>query len=315
MLKHSLPYKYSNLIKQKAIGHGFEYCGIAKAEFLADEAPRLESWLQKNYHGKMAYMANHFDKRLDPTLLVPGAKSVVSFIYNYYPTQKLPENDNYNIAKYAYGKDYHFVIKDKLKTLLEELKQEIGEINGRVFVDSAPVMERQWAARSGAGWLGKNSLLLNKNMGSFFFLAELIIDLELEPDGPVRDYCGTCTRCIDACPTDAIVAPGILNASQCISYLTIELKDEIPGGFKGKTKDWIFGCDICQDVCPWNRFSKAHKEPEFKPHEDLPELKKDDWHEITREVFNKIFKNSAVKRTKLEGLRRNISFNKKQESL
>lgn len=290
--------------------HGFEYCGIAKAGFLEEEARNLENWLNKNYHGEMAYMANHFDKRLDPTLLVPGAKSVVSLIYNYYPAEKLPEENNYKIAKYAYGTDYHFVIKDKLKTLLEELRQEIGEINGRIFVDSAPVMERQWAAVSGIGWRGKNSLLINKNMGSFFFLAELIIDLELEPDGPAKDYCGTCTRCLDACPTNAILSPGVLDGSKCISYLTIELKNEIPSSFKGRTEDWIFGCDICQDVCPWNRFSKPTNEAKFQPHDDLKEMNKEEWHELTKEVFNKVFKNSAVKRTKFEGLKRNVAFNK-----
>lgn len=305
-----MSYKYSSLVKEKASAQGFEYCGIAKAGFLEEEARNLENWLNKAYHGEMAYMANHFDKRLDPTLLVPGAKSVVSLIYNYYPVEKLPEGNNYKIAKYAYGTDYHFVIKDKLKTLLEELKQEIGEINGRIFVDSAPVMERQWAAKSGIGWRGKNSLLINKNMGSFFFLAELIIDLELEPDGPAKDYCGTCTRCLDTCPTEAILSPGVLDGSKCISYLTIELKNEIPSAFKEKTEGWIFGCDICQDVCPWNRFSKPTRETKFQPHPGLKEMNKEEWHELTKEVFNRVFKNSAVKRTKFEGLKRNIAFSK-----
>ena len=306
MMKPSLPYKHTALVKQKAREHGFDFCGVAKAEFLEEEAPRLENWLKQGYHGEMGYMANHFDKRLDPTLLVPGAKSVVSLMYNYYPEEKIPDHDNYQIAKYAYGKDYHFVIKEKLRMLLEELREEIGEINGRVFVDSAPVMERQWAARSGLGWLGKNSLLLNKTSGSFFFLAELITDLELTPDGPVKDYCGTCTKCIDACPTDAILDRGVLDASKCISYLTIELKDEIPSEFHGKMENWIFGCDICQDVCPWNRFSKPTREEQFFPNDDLKTFRKKDWQELTKEVFNKVFKNSAIKRTKWEGLKRNI---------
>jgi len=232
---------------------------------------------------------------------------VISLIYNYYPPARLPEDrEDIKIAKYAYGKDYHFVIKDKLKELLSLLREEIGEINGRVFVDSAPVMERQWAQKAGLGWTGKNSLLLNKDMGSFFFLAELIIDLPLHYDTPVtKDYCGTCTRCIDACPTDAILQPNLLDASKCISYLTIELKEEIPSEFKGKMENWAFGCDICQDVCPWNRFSKPHQEPEFLPH---PELKSLDWEEMTKETFDRVFKKSALKRSKWEGLKRTIKF-------
>ncbi|MBK6265025.1 tRNA epoxyqueuosine(34) reductase QueG [Marivirga sp. S37H4] len=298
----------SQIIKSIAKDLGFQYCGIAKAEFLEEEAPRLESWLNKNYHGKMAYMANHFDKRLDPTKLVEGAKSVVSLLYSYYPSEDLANDGTYKIAKYAYGKDYHFVIKDKLRDFMMRIHEEIGEVGGRAFVDSAPVMERQWAAKSGLGWLGKNSLLLNKQRGSFFFLAELIIDLPLAPDGPVKDYCGTCTKCIDACPTDAIVGNQVIDASKCISYLTIELKEEIPTEFSGKMQDWMFGCDICQDVCPWNRFSQPHHEPEFLPHDELKNMKKNEWEELTKEVFNEVFRKSAVKRAKFEGLKRNIQF-------
>lgn len=302
--------KNATIIKRLAKDLGFGFCGIAKAQFLEEEAPRLEAWLNQHHHGKMAYMANHFDKRLDPTLLVEGARTVVSLAYNYYPAEPLPqEADDYKIAKYAYGKDYHFVIKDKLKFFLEGLKEEVGEVGGRAFVDSAPVMERQWAQKAGIGWTGKNSLLLNRKQGSFFFLAELIIDLEAAPDPPaIQDYCGTCTRCVDACPTDAIVQPGVVDGSRCISYFTIELKEELPASVKGKFQNWIFGCDICQDVCPWNRFSQPHTEPEFDPHPDLKQMKKEDWEEITAATFAKVFQKSAVKRTKLEGLRRNIRF-------
>jgi epoxyqueuosine reductase len=299
--------KNSQLIKDAARKLGFDFCGIAKAEFLEEEAPKLESWLNKNYHGKMAYMANHFDKRLDPRKLVEDAQSVISLIYNYYPPDRLPEEStDIKIAKYAYGNDYHFVIKDKLKDLLSLLREEIGEINGRVFVDSAPVMERQWAQKAGLGWTGKNSLLLNRDMGSFFFLAELIIDLPLHYDAPItKDYCGTCTRCIDACPTDAILQPNLLDASKCISYLTIELKDEIPSEFRGKMENWAFGCDICQDVCPWNRFSKPHREPAFLPHTALKSM---DWEEMTKETFHRVFKKSALKRSKWEGLMQTVKF-------
>jgi epoxyqueuosine reductase len=302
--------KYAQIIKSQAHSLGFDFCGIAKAEFLEEEAPKLEAWLNQNYHGQMAYMANNFDKRLDPTKLVDGAKTVVSLIYNYYPEKKLPEkSEDYKLAKYAYGQDYHFVIKDKLKTLLELLHEQIGDFGGRAFVDSAPILERQWAKKSGLGWLGKNSLLLNRQMGSFFFLAELIIDLEVAPDPPmIKDYCGTCTKCIDACPTEAIVQPGVVDGSKCISYFTIELKEQIPAALKGKFENWIFGCDICQDVCPWNRFSKPHQEPAFYPHPDIKEMNKRDWEEITEETFNKVFKKSAVKRTKYGGLLRNIYF-------
>lgn len=306
--------KYTDFIKHKAQELGFDFCGVAKAEFLEDEAWKLEEWLNKGMHGMMSYMANHFDKRLDPTLLVEGAKSVVVLGVNYYPETDIAtlKKDNYKIAKYAYGQDYHHVIKGKLKELMWAIQEEIGEINGRAFVDSAPVMERQWAEKAGMGWIGKNSLLLRKGMGSFFFLAELIIDLELEPDNPVKDYCGNCTRCIDACPTDAITQPEVVDGSKCISYFTIELKDAIPEDMKGKFEDWIFGCDICQDVCPWNRFSKAHNETAFTPHSHLHEMTKGDWEEITEEVFREVFRKSAVKRTKLSGLKRNISFVKKK---
>ncbi len=300
--------KNTQIVKAIASEMGFQFCGVSKAEFLEEEAPRLESWLKQNYHGEMAYMANHFDKRLDPTKLVEGAKSVVSLLYNYYPSEDLAHDGTYKIAKYAYGKDYHFVIKDKLKEFLARIEEEIGEIGGRVFVDSAPVMERQWAAKSGLGWLGKNSLLLNKQRGSFFFLAELIIDLELDADGPVQDYCGTCTKCLDACPTDAIVGNQIIDASKCISYLTIELKDEIPKQFSDEMEDWMFGCDICQDVCPWNRFSTPHQEQQFNPNPHMHTMDKKEWEELTKDVFNEVFRKSAVKRTKYEGLKRNIDF-------
>ncbi|WP_304036138.1 tRNA epoxyqueuosine(34) reductase QueG [Mesonia mobilis] len=299
--------KYTKLIKTEATRLGFMSCGISKAEFLEEEAPRLEQWLNENRNGEMGYMENHFDKRLDPTLLVPGAKSVVSLLLNYFP-QEIQHEDSYKLSKYAYGRDYHFVIKDKLKQLLHFINEEIGEVGGRAFVDSAPVLDKAWAAKSGLGWIGKNSNLLSKKTGSFFFIAELIIDLELEYDTPVTDHCGSCTACIDACPTDAIYEPYKVDGSKCISYYTIELKDSIPESEKGKFEDWMFGCDICQDVCPWNRFSKPHNEPLFDPHPDLLQMTKHDWEEITRETFNEIFRKSAVKRTKYDGLKRNINF-------
>ena len=285
------------------------FCGIAKADFLEEEAPRLESWLNKNYNGKMSYMENHFDKRLDPRLLVDGAKSVISVGYNYFTDAVQTDAEAPKISRYAYGTDYHFVIKDKLKELLQSINEQIGAVSGRAFVDSAPVLDKAWAKRSGLGWVGKNANLLNKNTGSFFFLAELIIDIELEYDTPsTKDHCGTCTRCIDACPTDAIVAPYVVDGSRCISYLTIELKDEIPTEFKGKMDNWMFGCDVCQTVCPWNRFSTLHNEAAFTPHPSLLDMKKKDWEDITEEVFAKVFKNSPVKRTKFSGLKRNIDF-------
>lgn len=304
----SLKNKYRNFIKEQAKRLGFLSCGIAKAEFLEEEAPRVEKWLKKGYHGKMHYMENHFDKRLDPRLLVEGAKSVISLSYNYFPENQ-QKSKEYKLSKYAYGQDYHYVIKDKLKELLQLINDEIGEVSGRCFVDSAPVLERSWAERSGLGWNGKNSLLIQKQEGSFFFLAELIVDIELSYDYPFQtDHCGSCTRCIDACPTQAILSNSTVDGSKCISYLTIELKDAIPNEFKNKTEGWMFGCDICQDVCPWNRFSKPHSEPLFNPHKELLEMDTRDWQELTQETFGKIFKKSAVKRTKFSGLQRNIKF-------
>tara|TARA_R110000850_G_scaffold199977_1_gene326141 strand:- start:38310 stop:39233 length:924 start_codon:yes stop_codon:yes gene_type:complete len=298
---------YTHLIKSEAKRLGFLSCGISKAEFLEEEAPRLEKWLKKNMHGEMQYMENHFDKRLDPTLLVPGSKSVVSLLFNYFP-EKTQREDTYKISKYAYGTDYHFVIKDKLKDLMHFIQEEIGEVHGRVFVDSAPVLDKAWAAKSGLGWMGKHSNLLTKQTGSFYFIAELILDLELEYDHPVTDHCGSCTACIDACPTNAIVEPYVVDGSKCISYFTIELKNEIPNNVKNQFEEWMFGCDICQDVCPWNRFSKPHSEPLFNPKPELLTMSKKDWEEITQEVFQDIFQKSAVKRTKFEGLKRNIRF-------
>lgn len=302
--------KYSNLIKSEAKRLGFLSCGISKAGFLEEEAPRLENWLNKNMHGEMGYMQNHFDKRLDPTKLVPDSKSVVSLLLNYFPSEE-QNAESYKISKYAYGTDYHFVIKDKLKQLLEFISDEIGDVHGRAFVDSAPVLDKAWAAKSGLGWIGKNSNLLTKQVGSFYFIAELILDLELEYDTPVTDHCGSCTACIDACPTQAIVDPYVVDGSKCISYFTIELKEEIPNSVKGQFQDWMFGCDICQDVCPWNRFSKAHNEPLFNPNPEMLSMSKKDWEEITHEVFQEIFRKSPVKRTKFEGLKRNIDFLKK----
>ena len=299
--------KHTQLIKAEAKRLGFLSCGISKAGFLEEEAPRLEKWLNQNMHGEMQYMENHFDKRLDPTKLVEGSKSVISLLLNYFPSEQ-QNPDSYKISKYAYGMDYHYVIKDKLKNLLHFIQEEIGEVHGRAFVDSAPVLDKAWAAKSGLGWIGKNSNLLTQQVGSFYFVAELIVDLELEYDAPVTDHCGTCTACIDACPTEAIVQPYVVDGSKCISYLTIELKNEIPSEFEGKLDDWMFGCDVCQDVCPWNRFSKSHREPLFDPNTELLSFTKKDWEEITEDVFKKVFQKSAVKRTKLSGLRRNIDF-------
>lgn len=298
---------HTQLIKSEAKRLGFMSCGISKAEFLEKEAPRLESWLLNNRHGEMSYMENHFDKRLDPSLLVPGSKSVVSLLLNYYP-EEIQKKDSFKISKYAYGTDYHFVIKDKLKHLLNFIEDEIGEVHGRAFVDSAPVLDKAWAAKSGLGWIGKHSNLITKQVGSFYFIAELIIDLELEYDAPITDHCGSCTACIDACPTEAIVDPYKVDGSKCISYFTIELKNEIPLSVKGQFEDWMFGCDICQDVCPWNRFSKSHREPLFNPKPELLDFSKKDWNEISQEVFNNVFQKSAVKRTKFSGLKRNIDF-------
>ena len=292
------------------------FCGISKAAFLEEEAPRLEAWLNSGMHGEMRYMENHFDKRLDPRRLVDGAKSVISLALNYFTNQEQTDTSAPKLSKYAHGFDYHFVIKDKLKQLMSAIAENIGEVNGRVFVDSAPVLDKAWAKKAGLGWIGKNTNLISKKAGSFFFLAELIVDLELEYDiKPAADHCGTCTSCIDACPTEAIVAPYIVDGSRCISYLTIELKNEIPSEFNGKMDNWMFGCDVCQDVCPWNKFSVAHNEPAFNPHPDLLQLNKRDWEEITEEIFQKVFQNSAVKRTKYAGLKRNIGFLKKPGEL
>ena len=295
------------MIKTEARRLGFISCGISRAQFLEEEAPRLEKWLKNNMHGQMVYMENHFDKRLDPTKLVEDSKSVISLLLNYFPSET-QNPESYKISKYAYGTDYHFVIKDKLKQLLNFIHEEIGDVHGRAFVDSAPVLDKAWAAKSGLGWIGKHSNLLTQQVGSFYFIAELIIDLELDYDSTTTDHCGTCTRCIDACPTQAITEPYVVDGSKCISYFTIELKDNLPQEMKGKFDDWMFGCDVCQDVCPWNRFSKSHNEPLFNPNPEVLSLSKKDWEEITEDVFKEIFKKSAVKRTKFEGLKRNIKF-------
>jgi epoxyqueuosine reductase len=299
--------RHTQLLKEEAQRLGFLSCGISKAGFLEAEAPRLEQWLKDDRHGKMGYMANHFDKRLDPTLLVPDAKSVISLLFNYFPEAEQQDPEAPKFAKYAYGIDYHFVLKDKLKQLFQYLEEEIGTINGRVFVDSAPVMEKAWAAKSGLGWVGKNTNLIAKSTGSFFFITEIICDLEFDYDGPATDHCGSCTACIDACPTEALT-PYQIDASKCISYLTIELKDEIPSEFQGKMDNWAFGCDVCQTVCPWNRFSQVHKEPAFQPKEELLTYSAKDWEEITRETFDVIFKKSPVKRTGFDRLKQTFRF-------
>lgn len=299
--------KYTKTIKDEAKRLGFLSCGISQAAFLEEEAPRLENWLNKNMQGEMRYMENHFDKRLDPTKLVDDSKSVISLLLNYYPSET-QNSESYKLSKYAYGTDYHFVIKDKLKQLLQHIQEEIGEVSGRAFVDSAPVLDKAWAAKSGLGWIGKHSNLLTQQTGSFYFIAELIVDLDLEYDSITTDHCGTCTACIDACPTQAITEPYVVDGSKCISYFTIELKDQLPNSMKGSFDDWMFGCDVCQDVCPWNKFSKPHNEPLFNPHPELLEMTKKDWEEITQETFSKVFQKSAVKRTKFSGLTRNIDF-------
>ena len=306
---------YTQLIKDEARRLGFGFVGIAKAEFMEEEAYRLETWLNQRAHGEMHYMENHFDKRVDPTKLVEGAKSVISLMYNYYTEANQEDPEAPKLSKYAYGKDYHHVIKHKLKSLLFFMQEKIGSIQGRCFVDSAPVLERDWARRVGNGWMGKNTMLIHPKAGSYFFLAELIIDLELNYDAPIKDYCGTCTRCIDACPTDAIAPNGyFLDGSKCISYFTIELKEAIPDEYAGQFENWMFGCDICQEVCPWNRFSEPHEEPDFMPHPDLLGMKKYDWEELTEEVFREVFRKSAVKRTKFKGLKRNIRFLRKEQT-
>lgn len=300
----------TQFIKTATANAGFSFCGIAKAEQLPDEARKLERWLNQGKHGKMGYMENYFDKRIDPTQLMPGAKSVISLLYNYFPEQTL--TSTLKIAKYAYGEDYHDVIKEKLRLLVTDLQQEIGNFEARIFVDSAPVLEKAWAQKSGLGWQGKNTNLINPKLGSFYFLAEIICDLPLQYDHPIKDYCGSCTACVDACPTDALVEPYQIDASKCISYLTIELKDAlIPEQFHGKMENWIFGCDICQDVCPWNRFAKQHQEPKFLPTDDLKNAAANEWKEVTAEIFNQVFKHSAIKRTKWSGWERNIITAKK----
>lgn len=298
----------SELVKEIAKNIGFDFCGISKAEFLEKEAPILESWLQKGHHGSMQYMENHFDKRLNPTLLVPGSKSVITVLFNYYPNQKLNENDEaLKISKYAYGTDYHYVVKEKLKEFWDKLTVTFGNIEGRYFVDSAPVMDKAWAQKAGLGWIGKHSNIINRNIGSFFFIAEIICDLPLEPDGPIKDYCGTCTRCIEACPTNAIT-PYWVDGSKCISYFTIELKDQIPAEMAGKFNNWAFGCDICQDVCPWNKFAKPHQEPQFLLSESMKDLSENQFKDLTEHTFQEIFKKSPLKRAKFEGFRKNLNF-------
>jgi epoxyqueuosine reductase len=299
--------KNTAIVKQIAAKLGFQFCGISKAGFLENDAKNLESWLKNGFHGEMKYMENHFDKRLDPTLLVEGSKSVISLLLNYFPAQK-QNPDSFKISKYAYGQDYHLVIKDKLKLFYQKIQEEIGEVDGRFFVDSAPVMDKVWAQKSGLGWMGKNGNIIHPKRGSFFFIAELILDLELEADRPIKDFCGTCTKCMDACPTDALNQAYVVDGSKCISYLTIELKDAIPVDFKDKMNDWIFGCDVCQDVCPWNRFSVVHSEHSFQANEQLLGFSKADWEDISEEIFKDSFSKSAVKRAKFEGFKRNINF-------
>ncbi|MCE2788352.1 MAG: tRNA epoxyqueuosine(34) reductase QueG [Saprospiraceae bacterium] len=308
-MKASQPASRSAMIKAKAAEMGFFLCGIARAEFMDDEARRLEKWLTQGYHGDMSYMENHFDKRTDPRLLVHGAKSVISLAYNYYHPEKQTDPEAPKISMYAFGKDYHKIVKKKLKQLFTWIQSEFGAVEGRYFVDSAPVLERDWAKRSGIGWVGKNTLLIHPKKGSCFFLSELILDLELEADHPLRDYCGTCTRCIDACPTDAIHPEGyLMDGSRCISYLTIELKKNLPEEFAEKMENWAFGCDICQSVCPWNRFSVPHSEEKFLPSSELLSLSKKEWLTLDQNAFERIFEGSAVKRTGLEGIRRNVAF-------
>lgn len=303
-----------DFIRSHAARLGFDSCGFSKADFLEEEAPRLEKWLKDGMHGKMTYMENHFDKRLDPRKLVPGAKSVISLLLNYFPSEQQTDSSAPLVSKYAYGEDYHDVIRDKLKELVEVIKEKAGHIEGRVFVDSAPVLDRAWAKKSGLGWIGKNSNLISKQAGSFFFIAEIISDLELQPDHPVGDFCGTCNRCIEACPTGAIIKPYVVDGSKCISYFTIELKEEIPVSYSGKFENWVFGCDVCQDVCPWNRFSIPHKNERLKANQELLALNHEGWREMTEEVFKKIFSRSAVKRTGYKGLIRNLEFIRRKPS-
>jgi len=298
----------TRFLKNEALRLGFDFCGISKAAFLEEEASRLENWLHNQMHGNMSYMERNFDKRLDPTLLVPGAKSVVSLLYNYFPLEEQPQDAEFKISRYAYGRDYHLVIKEKLRELFDSIHNHIGEVAGRVFVDSAPVLDRAWAKKSGLGWIGKNANLINPKNGSWFFIAELIIDLDLDYDNAIKDYCGTCTRCMDACPTDAIVKPYVVDGSKCISYFTIELKDSIPSEFNDKYNNWIFGCDICQEVCPWNRFAKPHNHPELINENNLPQWTERQWEELTEDIFKDLFKESPLSRTGFEGIKRNIKF-------
>lgn len=309
-MSNHLSQQRSAIVKALAAEHGFDFCGISKADFLASEAPRLETWLKKGAHGQMRWMENHFDKRLDPRLLVPGAQSVVSFLFNYFPEQDHLSQGEAKISRYAYGEDYHDVLKRKMRDFIIGVEEKIGTVGGRLFVDSAPVMDKAWAARSGLGWTGKHTNLINREIGSYFFIAEWITELVLEPDGPIADYCGTCTRCQDACPTGALDVPYQIDASRCISYLTIELREAIPAEFKGKTDNWVFGCDICQEVCPWNRFAKPHKEMAFQASTALEEsmqLKREEW---TEELFNSVFAKSPIKRTGFQGWLRNGGFEK-----
>jgi epoxyqueuosine reductase len=298
----------TKLIKDKAYELGFLFVGVSKADFLEEEAPRLESWLKSNQHGEMSYMENNLDKRLDPRLLVEGTKSVVSLLYNYYTDQKQTDPVAPKISMYALGKDYHLVIWNKMNELFEFIQTEIGEVGGRSFVDSAPILDKAWAKKSGLGWIGKHTNLITKPQGSYFFISEMLLDIDLEYDGPIKDFCGTCTKCIDACPTGAIIQPYVVDGSKCISYFTIELKDAIPQEMKGQFENWMFGCDICQEVCPWNRFSIQHNEPEFNPNAELLNMTKADWEHLSQETFSRVFKKSPVKRTKYAGLLRNIDF-------
>lgn len=302
------PRERSALIKAKAHELGFLACGVAEAAFLEEEAPRLERWLREARHGEMGYMADHFDLRLDPRKLVPGAKSVISLAFNYYTPPKQADPEAPKLSTYAYGRDYHKVVKQRLKPLMAFLQERFGDVDMRAFVDSAPVLEKAWAQRAGIGWMGKHTNVIRQGQGSFFFLCEVITDLELGPDAPAADHCGTCRRCIDACPTDAIIAPYQVDGSKCISYFTIELKGAIPEAQRGTFKEWAFGCDICQQVCPWNRFSTPHTEPQFEPKEKLMGLSRDEWYGMTEVLFEELFQGSAVKRTKYEGLKRNVRF-------
>jgi epoxyqueuosine reductase len=308
MMPNSSPEKHTLCIKELAKQYGFDFCGISQAEYLEEEAPRLEHWLNQNLHGSMKYMERNFDKRLNPCLLVPGAKSVISLMLNYFPKENPQKPGAPKISRYAYGSDYHTIIKQKLYSLIQELQDSIGQINGRAFVDSAPVMDKVWAKKSGLGWVGKNTNLIRPGEGSYFFLAEIISDLELIPDSPIKDYCGSCNRCIDACPTDALATPYLLNAQKCISYYTIEIKDALPEEAQQSLAGWAFGCDICQEVCPWNRFSKPHKTNAFNPKNEILALNPEEWTEITEEVFKKIFHDSPIQRTGYHRFIENIHF-------